>query len=64
MKRSHIAIDGKCLRGTKTFEYKAKDIVTAYNCDNTFVVSQKEVQEKKNEVSAILQLLEEIDPQW
>ena len=61
LKRTHIAIDGKCLRGTKTSELRAKDIVSALDSESLMVINQKEVQEKKNEVSGILVLLSSID---
>ena len=61
LKRCHIAIDGKCLKGTQTIELKARDVVSAFNCENFFTISQEEVPEKKNEITAILKLLENIE---
>ena len=55
-----ICIDGKTMRGNKSKGQKANHIVSAW-CDmDGFCLGQKKVEEKSNEITAILQLLDTI----
>lgn len=52
-----IAIDGKCLRGTKN----GLTIVNAWACTNQCVLAQEVVDSKSNEITAIPKILEKLD---
>jgi NADH/NAD ratio-sensing transcriptional regulator Rex len=57
-----IAIDGKTIRGAKSYRKKtAIHMVSAWTCDNNLVLGQIKVDNKLNEVSAIPKLLEILD---
>ena len=58
--KTHISIDGKCPRGTKTIDNRSIDIVSAMNCLTFTIIDQEKVPEKKNEIPAILNLLPKI----
>lgn len=59
-KKTHIAIDGKTPKGAKDENQKIIDIVSAYDTESKSVISQKKVSEKTNEISAIIDLLNDI----
>ena len=52
-----VAVDGKCLRGTKT----GLTLVNAWACENQCVLAQEVVDSKSNEITAIPKILEKLD---
>ena len=58
-----IAADGKTMRGSGNQEMneKARHIVSLFLTDNKLTVAQKEVDEKSNEIPALLALLEDLN---
>lgn len=56
----HIAIDGKCLRGSGSVQdgLKALHLVQAWSTENHLCLGQTAVDEKSNEITAIPALLE------
>lgn len=59
----HIAIDGKCLKGSCDENGNMIHIVSAFCTENNIVLGQDKVDEKSNEITAIPKLLEAIDIQ-
>lgn len=55
-----LAIDGKTQRGNGTAKQKANHIVSAVD-DNGFCLGQKRVDEKSNEITAIPELLDDLN---
>lgn len=54
-----VAIDGKTLRGAKDSTGKSSiHMVSAWACESNLVLGQVKVDEKSNEITAILKLLE------
>lgn len=49
-----IAIDGKTIRGAKSYGKKSPiHMVSAWACENNFVLEQVKIDEKSNEITAI-----------
>ena len=60
IRAQQIAIDGKCLRGTRS-EADEKDaiyMVSAWACTQQLVIGQFKVQQKSNEITAIPELID------
>ena len=55
-----ICIDGKTMRSNKRKEGKASHIVSAWSREDGFCLGQKAVEEKSNEITVILKLLDRI----
>ena len=55
-----ICIDGKTMRGNKRKEGRPSHIVSAWCREDGFCLSQRAVEEKSNEITAIPELLEKI----
>jgi predicted transposase YbfD/YdcC len=56
-----IAIDGKSLKASKRFNEKAIHILNAYATKRGIVIAQKTVDGKTNEITALPELLDEMD---
>jgi len=58
--KEHIAIDGKTLRRSfdQSSGIKAMHLVNAWSCTSSFILAQKPVNDKSNEITAIPDLLE------
>ena len=56
----HIAIDGKSIKASATFEYPALHLLSAFCSSISGVLHQTPVGEKSNEISGAYELLEEI----
>jgi predicted transposase YbfD/YdcC len=56
-----IAVDGKCLRGTKEGSKSAIYMVSAWACENKCVLGQQVVDEKSNEITAVPKLLKKLN---
>ena len=56
----HVAIDGKCIRGSQDGERPARHIVSAWFVNHLISEFQECVPEKKNEIAAIRILLDEL----
>ena len=58
-----VAADGKTMRGSanKAFNQKARHIVSLFIPDNKLTLAQYQVEEKSNEIPALIKLLEELD---
>ena len=56
-----IAVDGKCLRGTKDGNKSAIYMVSAWACKNKCVLGQQVVDEKSNEITAVPKLLKKLN---
>lgn len=55
-----ICIDGKTMRSNKRKEGKLSHVVSAWSREDGFCLGQKAVEEKSNEITAIPQLLDQI----
>ena len=55
---SHIAIDGKCVRGSHDGEARAIHLVSAYATELGLMLCQERVADKSNEIDAIPAVLE------
>lgn len=57
-----VAIDGKCMRGSgnKIDERSPLHMVSAWACDHSIVFSQRTIDEKSNEITAIPKILDGI----
>ena len=53
-----IAVDSKTLRGSGNNEMNSLHLISAYCTENNIVLSQKETEEKSNEITAIPLLLD------
>lgn len=58
--RKLICIDGKTIRSNKSKEGKASHIISAWSRKDGFCLGQKAVDEKSNEITAIPELLDNI----
>lgn len=58
--RKLICIDGKTIRSNKSKEGKASHIISAWSRTDGFCLGQKAVDEKSNEITAIPELLDNI----
>ena len=58
-----VAADGKTMRGSanKAFNQKARHIVSLFIPNNRLTLAQYQVEEKSNEIPALIELLEELD---
>jgi len=56
-----IAFDGKTMRGSKNSEHRAFHVLSAFLTDDQIVIGEEIVDEKSNEITAIPQLLNEIN---
>ena len=58
-----VAADGKTMRGSanKEMNEKARHIVSLFLADRKLTIAQKEVDEKSNEMSALLALLDDLN---
>jgi len=56
-----IAFDGKTMRGSKKGEKRAFHMLSAFLTDDQIVIGEEIVDEKSNEITAIPQLLDEIN---
>jgi predicted transposase YbfD/YdcC len=56
-----IAFDGKSMRGSKNSEHRAFHVLSAFLTDDQIVIGEEIVDEKSNEITAIPQLLDEIN---
>lgn len=61
VKSSHVAIDGKAMRGTRDQDNKHINCVSAWACEQGFTLAQAFVDEKSNEITAIPELLAMLD---
>ena len=59
--REHIAIDGKEVRGSRKNNLGALHVVSAWSTENGIALGQIATEEKSNEITAIPQLLDQID---
>ena len=59
--REHIAIDGKEIRGSRKNNLGALHIVSAWSTENGIALGQIATEEKSNEITAIPELLDQID---
>ena len=59
--REHIAIDGKEIRGSRKNNLGALHIVSAWSTENGIALGQIAAEEKSNEITAIPELLDQID---
>jgi len=56
-----IAFDGKTMRGSKNETHRAFHVLSAFLTDDQIVIGEEVVDEKSNEITAIPQLLDEIN---
>tara|TARA_R110002049_G_scaffold289943_2_gene473147 strand:+ start:1937 stop:3070 length:1134 start_codon:yes stop_codon:yes gene_type:complete len=56
-----VTIDGKSLRGTKSFNNKTVHMVHAFATKQGLVIGQKKVSDKSNEITAIPELIDELN---
>ena len=56
-----IAFDGKTMRGSKNSGHRAFHVLSAFLTDDQIVIGEEIVDEKSNEITAIPQLLDEIN---
>lgn len=56
-----VAIDGKSLRGTKSFNNKTVHMVHAFATKQGLVIGQKKVSDKSNEITAVPELIDELN---
>lgn len=56
--RDIISVDGKTIRGSKTFENSAIHIVSAWSNQHKVTLGQLKTEDKSNEITAIPELLE------
>jgi predicted transposase YbfD/YdcC len=56
-----IAFDGKTIRGSKSSEHRAVHVLSAFLTDDQIVIGEEIVDEKSNEITAIPELLDEIN---
>ena len=56
-----IAFDGKTMRGSKNGEHRAFHVLSAFLTDDQIVIGEEMVDEKSNEITAIPELLDEIN---
>lgn len=59
--REHIAVDGKEVRGSRKNNLGALHIVSAWSTENGIALGQIATEEKSNEITAIPELLDQID---
>ncbi|MCL2625142.1 MAG: ISAs1 family transposase [Planctomycetaceae bacterium] len=60
-RREHIAIDGKEIRGSRKNNLGVLHIVSAWSTENGIALGQIAAEEKSNEITAIPELLDQID---
>jgi len=60
---SAVALDGKTLRGSRDGDRPACHLLAAITHESGLVLGQRQVEEKSNEITAAVPLLEEIDVQ-
>ena len=56
-----VAADGKTMRGSRSLNEKARHIVSLFLPEDKLTLAQVEVEEKSNEIPALLELLEALD---
>jgi len=56
-----IAFDGKTMRGSKNEKHRAFHVLSAFLVDDQIVIGEEIVDEKSNEITAIPELLDEIN---
>ena len=58
-----VATDGKTMRGSKSKEMneKARHIVSLFLTDSKLVLTQNQVDEKSNEIPALIALLDDLN---
>ena len=56
-----IAFDGKTMRGSKNENHRAFHVLSAFLTDDQIVIGEEIVDEKSNEITAIPELLDEIN---
>jgi len=56
-----IAFDGKTIRGSANSEHRALHVLSAFLTDDQIVIGEEIVDEKSNEITAIPELLDEIN---
>jgi len=56
-----IAFDGKTMRGSKNDEHRSFHVLSAFLTEDQIVIGEEMVDEKSNEITAIPQLLDEIN---
>lgn len=56
-----VAFDGKTMRGSKSSDHRAFHVLSAFLTDDQIVLGEEIVDEKSNEITAIPQLLDEIN---
>jgi len=56
----HIAIDGKCLRGSFSKECKSVHLVSAWASQTSCLLAQSRVNQKSNEITAIPEVLAQL----
>ena len=63
LENRHIAIDGKCLKGSSNTQDKHIHSVSAWACDKGLTLGQTFVANKSNEIKAIPELLKKLNIQ-
>lgn len=58
---SVIAIDGKIIRGSRNESHKAYHVVSAFVAENQLVLGEVVTEEKSNEITAMLELLDSLN---
>jgi predicted transposase YbfD/YdcC len=56
-----VAFDGKTMRGSKNENHRAYHVLSAFLTDDQIVIGEEIVDEKSNEITAIPELLDEIN---
>ena len=59
--KGNIAIDGKTLRGSRDGDKKAIHVISAFVHEEGVIVGQKKVEDKSNEITAIPELLDQLE---
>lgn len=61
IKLTHIAIDGKVMRGSKHKDKKAVEVLSLLLADIGVVIKHKQIASKSNEIPAFQEMLKELD---